>query len=54
MMPKIKHVFEACRGGGLRRGLVGASSYGLDVQRFDHMFDIRTHYRLLFEQVSEH
>ena len=34
--------------------VVGGPSYGLrHVQQFDHMFGIRTHYRLLFEQVID-
>ena len=39
----------------LRLGkVVGGVSYGLlRVQQFDHMFGIRTHYRLCFEQVID-
>src|SRR5271156_6693938 len=45
----IKHVFEACRVSPVRRSpkAVGAAFYRLQrVQQFDHMFGIRTYYRL--------
>jgi hypothetical protein len=54
--PDIKHVFEACRVpvDVAGRKVVGAVSYRLlCVQQFDHMFGIRTHYRLCFEQVID-
>jgi hypothetical protein len=53
----FKHVFEACRVLAVRRSpkAVGVAIYRLQrVQQFDHMFGIRTHYRLLFEQVIDH
>jgi hypothetical protein len=35
--------------------VVSARSYGFGhAQQFDHMFGIRTHYRLCFEQVIEY
>ena len=52
----IKHVFEVCRGVALAAAakVVGAVSYRLlRVQQFDHMFGIRTRYRLCFEQVID-
>src|ERR1700733_14580361 len=52
----IKHVFEVCRVSLVQRSskAVGARFYRLRrVQQFDHMFGIRTHYRLCFEQVIE-
>ena len=55
--PDIKHVFDACRSFApcRRQELVGTAFYGLQrVQQFDHMFGIRTHYRLFFEQVIDH
>src|ERR1700743_2309266 len=53
----IKHVFEVCRvllvQGSSKP--VGAPFYRLRrVQQFDHMFGIRTHYRLCFEQVIDY
>ena len=52
----IKHVFEACRifTRVTARKVVGGVAYRLlRVQQFDHMFGIRTHYRLCFEQVID-
>ena len=52
----IKHVFEACRlfTAAVAQKVVGAMPYRLlRVQQFDHMFGIRTHYRLRFEQVID-
>jgi hypothetical protein len=53
---EIKHVFEACRDVApvAAAKVVGGVPYRLRrVQHFDHMFGIRTHYRLDFEQVID-
>src|SRR3984885_5419828 len=55
--PDIKHVFEVCRVLLVRGSpkAVGAAFYRFRrVQQFDHMFDIRTQYRLCFEQVIDY
>jgi hypothetical protein len=54
--PDFKHVFEACLDVApvAAAKVVGGAFYRrLCVQQFDHMFGIRTYYRLRFEQVID-